>query len=393
MSQATGQLSGSVRRFAARPVGRVNWINGRAEVPRGALPPGGDLDRARQLAGDTAYERQHEKGEQGLQDYERSKGIATHAIGLARGQAAYGAGQALIECGDAGDDGGVARRQVAPGCGPRGAVGSERVGHGTPSLRRARGRRRWSSEDRHRYAAPCVRSRPAARALPRCTRAPGCGSGGEKPPQPLSSSRREGRYRVRGSSVGVRLRRIARLSGERATHYAAHECRGDTPWQQLQCEPAKPAQHSRRDHGLAGEVALDRSACNDFGREPGDLPRALPVGMHVVRKKPGVDRPRHQCRHRHPRAGNFPGHRPAQGDEIGLGGAVESEIRHWQHAGEGGDVENAARSTRHHVGQAGVHEGGRRIDIEVESRANLVGSLPVKAPDAPTPAQLTRMST
>ena len=29
------------------------------------------------------------------------------------------------------------------------------------------------------------------------------------------------------------------------------------------------------------------------------------------------------------------------------------------------------RSTRHHAGQAGVHEGGRRIDIEVESRANL----------------------
>ena len=123
---------------------------------------------------------------------------------------------------------------------------------------------------------------------------------------------------------------------------------------------------------MAGEIALDRGACNDFGREPGDLPRALPVGMHVVRKKPGIDRSRQECRHRHATASRFPGRRPAQGEEIGLGGAVESEIRHRQHAGERGDVENAARSTRHHGGQACVHEGRRRIDIEVESPANRV---------------------
>ena len=148
---------------------------------------GRDLDRARQLAGDTAYERQREKGEQRLQDYERSKGVATHAIGLPRGQATYGAGQALIECGDAGDDGGVARRQVASGCGSLGARWNERVDE-YPVLQEPRG----DGDGRARIGIDMRRLARRDADLQResyrnAREHQDVAAGAEKPPQPLSS--------------------------------------------------------------------------------------------------------------------------------------------------------------------------------------------------------------
>ena len=216
-----------------------------------------------------------------------------------------------------------------------------------------------------------VRSRPAARALPRCTRAPGCGCGRRGAHAAVQP--RDGDTAC-ADRRGVRQRRIARLAASARRINAAHECR-------RACAAATASVPSRQSQASIpgvitvwrGEEALDGGACDGLGRQPGSSPSpcAARSGCMLCAKKPGVDGPRHQHRHRHARASHLPCHRPAQGDEIGLGGAVEREIRHRQHAGEGGDVENAAAAARHHAGQAGVHEGGRRIDIEAESSADL----------------------
>ena len=132
----------------------------------------------------------------------------------------------------------------------------------------------------------------------------------------------------------------------------------------------EPGQHPRRDHGLARQEAIDGGACDGLGRQAGEQPRALLVGLHVVGEEPRVDGARQQHRHRHAGAGQLACHRPARGDEVGLGGTVEREVRHRQHAGERGDVEHAAASTRHHAGQAGVHEGRRRVHIEAQRGAH-----------------------
>src|SRR5438445_400817 len=72
------------------------------------------------------------------------------------------------------------------------------------------------------------------------------------------------------SGLGGRRHRMACLGSDRAPHYAADQGRRHTPWQELQSQPAKPAQHPRRDYGLAGEIALDRGAGHGLGREPGE---------------------------------------------------------------------------------------------------------------------------